>query len=84
MKSDSVAGIVPEIRVSLPAAIVLIFRSRSNGQGGRFFDPARRLGIELFALGGLVGCMLIYAWAYRLTGVAKVVTDGKGVIYRAI
>src|ERR1700746_1090055 len=55
----------------VPAAIVLIWHSRSNDQGRRFFDPARRLGIGLFALGGLVGCVLIYAWAYRLAGVAS-------------
>jgi hypothetical protein len=54
-----------------PAAIVLLLKSRATEHKHTFFDSTRCLAIGVFALGGLLGGMLIYGWAYRLMGITS-------------
>ena len=54
-----------------PAALVLIFRSRREGEDS-FQGYLRRLRAEgVFALSGLAGSVLIYGWAYWESGTRK-------------
>src|SRR6266566_1498784 len=54
-----------------PAAIVLIWRSRSQADSPASGSSPRLLAVGAFALSGIFGSLLIYGWAYWLLGMRR-------------
>ncbi|MGH9740763.1 MAG: hypothetical protein ACRD51_00255 [Candidatus Acidiferrum sp.] len=51
-----------------PAAIVLIWKGRSNRDGGGLFSTARIVEFCEFTLAGIAACAAIFGWAYSRQG----------------
>lgn len=51
-----------------PAAIVLIWQSRSNRDEDRFLSRAPIIAVCEFTLAGIAGCAAIFGWAYWFQG----------------
>jgi hypothetical protein len=54
-----------------PAAIVLVWRARTQGESRRAITLPQCLAVLTFALSGLAGCALIYGSAYRRGGLTS-------------
>jgi hypothetical protein len=51
-----------------PAAIVLIWKGRSDRDGSRLFSPARFVEFCEFVVAGIASCAAIFGWAYWREG----------------